>query len=506
MSDKYTLADYYKEAEVQDCPEFSSQIELWDKRSGTYLKPRWHQITGLNLAMSFDNNRAALFDDMGTGKTLISQAFAVWHAGNGNSVVCLMPPVLLSQYKASLLTMLRGVDKFLSVEIYAGVRKKRDKLFSQWCSAGKGPDIVLMSYEIFREEHDLFYDYGVLIMDEARVLSNEANKTYGAIELFMRAEGEKASLIMNGTPARTDLSKLYGLITFITPKAYIARSHFDIEHIQFKEMRVKYRDKCSGQERERSVSAPDSFTNLSMLHENLYRQARRVEKRDVLELPPVDVIDVEVSLSPEHMARYKQLVEDRLIIFDDNTLLDASSSSAARNSCMQAVLHSDLLQISEHSAILDMIKELMEEMDLTKTKLLIACYYQKSVELLSEFLSAYNPAMIYGKSNASKEKDKFLNDATCRVAVVNYLSGGVGLDLQDDCHTAICVEPIGSPGDFDQFVARIDRSGQLNNVTVYVMTVPGTVYASTVATMLKRKEQIAQVMTTSGLRSELLGA
>lgn len=494
----YSLAKYFEEAQVDVIPPWFSEIPVQHPVYEEPLQPRWHQVTGLNLA--FASMRSALYDEQGTGKTLISQGFCIWQAAVDNGCICLMPPVLLGQYRDSLLGSFPGIDKHVKIEIYRGDKKKRKKLMASWAN-DNWPGIVLMSYEMFRKEHMLFSHYEALVMDEARPIGNPDNKTSQAIEQFMGNFGDKYAMIMNGTPARTDLSGLYGYVKFISPEIYRSRMHFNTKHIVFKKLRVTV-----DAERMRDVQVIDHFVNTEELYANLYHNARRVEKQEVMELPLKNLIPYKFELEEDHYDLYRQFVEQKLLVFEDNTILDGINSSALRNSAMQAVIHTDMLQLKSESAVFAAIDAILEGLDLDKTKVFLLGHYRKTIEALAERYSNYNPAVIYGGTgNNEKEKDKFLKDPSCRMAIANYESGGVGLNLQDVCHTAIVVEPTGVTGAFDQAVDRLHRSGQKRQVNIYLLMPKGTVYISVVASMTKRRAQIRGVVSALQVKNELLG-
>lgn len=510
----YSLKDYYDEAGVLEQPEWAAQIPILHPFTGEEMKPRWAQITGLELAFNQPNQRVGIFDDMGAGKSLISHAFAIWHAWAGNGVVATMPPILMPQWQRNLFRTFRGVGKHISAEIYQGTPKQRDKLVARWY-ADKKPDIVLSSYDMFRDEGAVLFgamlQYGVLVADECRVMGNPDNKTYAAVEQFMGPNGEKAAMLMNGTPARTTLVDLFGYINFLTPGTYGNRKHFDKEHVRYKKISVQYRRK-SGKIAKREQQIIDTFRNTEQLFRNLYKQARRIEKREALEMGTCDVIVRDVLLTGEHQRRYRQMVEERLLMFDDDSMIDLTNSAAVRHVCMRAIIDPSEMQVKGDSNVVLGADQILDELDLTKTKVFICAHYRTTVELLAARYAKYKPAIVYGGNKNDQEKDRFINDPNCRLMIANYVSGGVGLDgLQNVCHTGIAVEPTTIPGDFAQAVGRLDRPGQVEPVTFYVMNVPGTVYRKSITDMTNRSDAIAGVvsrdkpMSKMELRYELLG-
>ena len=505
----YTLKMYYEEAGIEPIPPWAKDITLRNPYTRELVKPMWHQVDGLARAFSMPNSRSGLFDDMGSGKTMPAQAFAIWNAWANNKTVVLMPGVLLGQFLNSLKKMFSPVQEHLSAEIYHGAKAKRDKAVARWQTQGS-PDIVLTTYDLFRKEYQIFcslFHYDALVMDECRVLGNPNSATALAISSFMGRNGEKAALLMNGTPGKNSLADLFGYIDFLTPGVYKGKSGFDHMHVEYTTVDTVVPGKRGGLDICKRLIV-SGFRNLDQLYQNLYLQARRVEKEDVLkELPGKRLIPVHFKLSPKHKALYDKLVREKLIIFADDSMIDISYSAAVRNTCMQIVVHPQMVQLDEESEIFKVLDELLEELAPSSTnKVFILAHYRATIEKIGKRYEKYKPALIYGGSNTEKEKVRFQEDDNCLMCVANYLSGGVGLDFQNNCHTVICFEPTTVPGDFKQAVDRVDRKGQLHKVFVYILIATGTIYSKTVATMRKKDAEILSVVSKGRLQAELCGS
>lgn len=496
----YTLAKVFEEAQVENFPEWFSGITLAspDNLSEEEFKPRWHQITGLNLAMLYD--RAAFYDEQGTGKAFISQAWAIWNAAVGNKTLCLMPPILVGQYMETLQKTFVGITEKLKIEAYFGTKAKRQKLQNKWNSEGF-PDIVVMSYQMLMKEWLLFHEYQAVVADEARLADLE-NKTNQALLSFMGEPGEKNALVLNGTPASNNLSNLYGFIEFITPGLYRSKLHFNTLHVVFKDIPVRVKHK--GEIVTREITVIDSFRNTDILHQNLYKQARRVEKHQVLELKEKNIIPFSFRLSPAHEAAYEKFTTELLLEFDDGAILDGSTSVGLRTQAMQAVMHPEKLQVNEVSAVLEAIDHLVETI-IPRGKFLIFAHHRSVVELLAKHLSKHNPAVIYGGSDTEKNRVKFLKDDTCKGCVANWSSGGVGLNFQSVCADVISAEPTTIPGQFDQAIDRAHRSGQKKVVNVYILMPKKTLYIKAVSDMVKKRKSNQSVVSKGFLAAELAG-
>lgn len=505
MSREYSLRDMFVEAKISPAqiPDWFPEIKLRHP-SIEGFRPRFHQITGLNLM--FTHTRCALFDEQGTGKTLPAQAALVWHAAVGNRPVALMPPVLMEQFKDSFETTFEGIGQHVQMQFYKGTVAQRSALLDKWKASQKLP-IIVMTPEIFRKEFAAFMelDCCALFCDECKYWANPESDTFKAIAHFLGAPGQKVLVGMNGTPAKNNLADLYGYIKLLSPSCYRSRLHFYSRHVEQKEVNIRYNK--SGNLVERKIKVIDRFINTDTLRNNLYEHARRVEKKDVIDIPEKQIIEVAVKLSAAHEKAYINFCTARFVEFSDGTALSGEQTATLRQVAAQSVVNTEILKVKESSAVLEAVETLLDSIDLDASKVVIAAYYNKTVELLAERLKSFNPAVIYGPSGSrnAKEAERFKTEGDCKICIVNYQSGGVGLNFQDVCHYGIAAEPTTVPGDFDQWTDRMHRSGQKKKTTIYTIVPKNTIWVKMNQAMLKKKAWNKSVVATDLLKKELLG-
>lgn len=507
---KYSLKQYFEEAQVGPIPDWFADIFIAHPKLG-WIKPRWHQVTALNQVFVFQ--RYSLFDDMGSGKTLPAQAYAIWHAVMGNKPVCLMPHITLKQFQNSFFQTFIGIEKYITVQIYHGTPKKRNAiaidLFKQ-NEEGKQLPIMLTTDTTFMREFVLFTTLGccVLIGDEATYISNVETKTRRAIDNFMGAYGDKCALTMTGTPANNDLSNLYGYINFNTPSAYKGWLHFAHTHIEYQDINIKVKDKRSGALRSQTIARIDQFKNLELLEQNLYKQARRIEKEQVMELPDLSIVDYDIYLNDKHAQKYEEFAIAKVMVFEDGQAITGEQSATMRQIAMQSVIHPEYFQLEEESAVMEAIDQLIASINVGVNKIFILGHYNKTIERVTERYKKYGARSLYGGNTPSKNeksKEAFLNDDDCRILVANFQSGGVGLNLQDVCWYAIVAEPTTVPGDFKQAVDRLHRSGQVHKVTVSCIRVLKTLFVKAIQSMQRKDGSNKAVVSRAQLLAELRG-
>jgi hypothetical protein len=507
----YSLKHYFEEAKVNPIPQWFSEIGIWHPTRG-WIKPLWHQITGLNGAFVY--SRYGLFDEMATGKTMIAQAYCLWHSWYNNRPLCLMPPILMPQFKRKLYEMFPGSQKYINQIVYHGTPKQREKIahaLLTWDHSASRFPIIVTTPDMFRAEFPLFQRLGccVINMDEAEYISNPDTKTATAVKLFMGSTyGDKCSLIMNGTPGNNDPRDVYGYIYHLTPDIYRSRVHFENLHVDYKEIDVRT-SKPGEDEKFIKVKQVEQFKNFDLLNKNLYLQARRVEKSQVLDLPSLDIIPININLSGKHREKYDEFSRAKVMLFPDGSAISGEQSSSMRNYAMQGVMQPDIFQVKERSAVLTIVEQLVRSIGPAQHKIFIAAYYHKSVELLVEAFKHLGAVAIYGDNTSvqnARNKDIFINNDACRVLVANYESGGVGLDgLQDVCWYGIAAEPISVPGRFEQWRDRLHRNGQNHKVTLYTVHVQGTIWMKCTASMYRKAEWNEAVVSRERLMKDMRG-
>lgn len=399
--------------------------------------------------------RTGLWLDMGTGKTIVSihmALYKIW-AEQVEQVIVLMPPILLANWSRTL----AGIPG-ITQTVYRGSPKQRAEM-------DLSTMFVLMSYQIFCKDYDhlgrnMLYRRNLVICDESTAIKNVDTQTYKRVRDWSY---EQHIILLSGSPLSSPADG-YAPIKTIAPNIYRNQAQYERTH-------VKSRDFFGNVE---------EWQNLDLLHSNLMVNAVRVLKTDVLkELPPVSYIPVFYELDATHMKTYRRLCEDQMLKFDDGTKLDVTAASALFHALQQIPLNREVFTQEEGklSAGVELIEEVLQELD--GGKLVIFTAYRATNRMLSERLKKYGVVAVYGEvSRAAQDAaiDRFVDDPTCRVILLQIRSGSYGIDrLQSVCHDVLFAEMPLVPAHFHQAVARIWRNGQESPVSVRVSIAENTI-------------------------------
>lgn len=499
---QHSLHQYLKDAGVLEMPAIPDFPMT--------LTPMPHQVEGLRGALQ--KPRFGLFDSAGTGKTIIMQAYALYYIGWGNKVVCAMPPVLCEQFQETLGTTFVGTDKKVTSHILVGAKSKtrnkvrltaeqvRAEQFAEWDEYG-WPNMLLMSYEMFDKNWKRLKKagYDVLITDEAQKLRGSESNIHATVYNYTEEDDDTALLLATGTPLHHTPVDGYAMSRLLDRETYLSLKSFKRKHCDQKKFYITTQRMRRGTIKnfKRAVYEITGYRNLDLLSKNLYKNARRVTKDQVLTLEDPTIIPIDLKLGWTHQKLYKKLEKERMLEIGDR-LLTATQAQTLRESLMGIVCNPEDYSVTKvRSVIFEMVDELLDSIG-DSSKVLMYAHHNRTLETLADRYADLNPALVYGGKRSSASKNlkqvgRIKNDNACRIGLLHPKSGGVGLDFQHVSNYVIVVEPTSIQGDFTQLMARVQRQGQKHPVVVYVLRVAGTVYPGMVKTMLDNNVRAARV-------------
>lgn len=480
------------------------------------------------------------------GKTMPAQVHAILMASLGNKAVFTMPPKLIRQFIAEFHEFFPGIDKHLVIDHLDRGAVHKSKLIARWDEEG-WPDILLISYDTFRQLNDrtlrrivprnqwklppelwenpevpenywaknaegeqvpVYSDaqphtkygdvitprkgkykaknrermrlknsgYNVYFFDEAHALCNPEARVWKGVEAMdMEMGDEVAMYLMTGTPIPTHLHNVYGLIRIINREAYFSKANFERKHcITEREPFKRYL----------------GYKGEDAIHKALYKNARRVQKRDVTDLPEALVSVTPISLAGAHKKLYDQILLERFAILGDQVLAP-DNDSALRMLALQLISCPDEYdtsgKVGKDNELTKWMDQVVDSVNPAERKLIIFAYFKSTVRFLANRYAKWNPAVMNGATTQGwAEVERFKSDDTCRIFVVNWGSGGAGLNLQVAHHSAFYEVPT-SPKDAKQAMARTDRTGQKEACNFYFPRVIGTLMDKNFKNLLKNE-------------------
>ncbi len=422
---------------------------------------------------------------VGVGKTATSTVCALYKilVGEVSQVIVLMPPILLAAWYRWL-TSISGVTAM----VYAGTPKQRESMkFDSM--------FTLMSYDIFKRDYDrieVSFDHcsTCLIADEATAIKNVESKNYRAVKEF---SDSGHLMLLTGTP----LAKImdgYAYVKLLAPSIYRTYNQFENIHVD----KVDF------------YGHPKTFKNLPMLERNMRVNSVRLLKEDVLEeLPEILYEPLIYDLEPAHLALYHKLAEEQLLELPDGGKIDATQVTRLWHGLQQMVMNYDYFSgdPTKKSMGFELIDEIMSQLD--GNKLIVFTNYKLTSRAVTAFTQKYGSVAVFGEvsaANQQKNIDRFMNDAKCRLAVLQVQSAGFGLNLQDCCSDILFLEAPLIPIQFEQAVGRVYRNGQKRKVHIRVGMAQGTIQVHLVNLLMNKDELVNRVVRNhQDIRQALFG-
>lgn len=517
---RYSLAEYFRSANIFEFPQFFYGI-------GLRYKPFPHQIEDLKFCSKHE--RFGLFNDAGVGKTLPMQAMLILYcAGYGNKGVVCMPPSLIGQFMESFFheedSYFIGLKEFVNFDVYSGTKTAKDKMWERWTITGF-PDVLVMSYNAFSGLHPIKpvkekvitnsatrksftrpavktmrdhplkkYEFNVLFFDEAQMLKNVSSGNHKKVFRYIGdSEGEFLLGLFTGSPIANTLHDAYGMIHLLTPDVYPTLRTFERKHCVFAQ--------------NSDYKTLIGYINQEELNTNLYAHGRRVTKQEALkDLPPMIPTAIPVHLSPGHKKWYTKLLTERVLELPGE-YIDATQAQKLRQVALQIITNPHrYIPTSVENEVFNTFSAVIESINPDKNKIIVFCFFTETVNFLQEKYKHLNPAVINGQSGSKEAaRIKFTRDDTCRISIINWLSGGAGLNFQVSNHIIFYETPT-VPSQALQAIARSHRAGQDKPVNVTFFKVLGTIMAKSLKQLLRKDFEVNTVVKDRHeMLHELLG-
>jgi SNF2 family DNA or RNA helicase len=199
--------------------------------------------------------------------------------------------------------------------------------------------------------------------------------------------------------------------------------------------------------------------------------AIRFEKAQCLDLPELVYQTREVPLTPQVVAYYKAL-KNEMLVEAAGEQISAVNAAAKLSKLLQisgGAIYTDTREVVEFD-VSPRLNTLMEVLDETIHKVIVFIPFRHTIELVSRYLTKEGVVneIINGDVPARERAEiinRFQTHENPRVLVIQpqAASHGVTLTAAD---TVVFWSPVMSVETYLQCIARIDRVGQVNSMTV----------------------------------------
>lgn len=374
--------------------------------------------------------RLLLGDDLGLGKTL-SGILSLLHPET-------LPAVIVVQTHMPTQWKVDGIEKFTNLK--AHIIKKTSPYDLP------PADVYIMKYSCLSGWVNTYQSgfFRSAIFDEIQELRRSESGKYQAGKTL--SENVEYCLGLSATPIYNYGDEIFNILNLINPDCLGNRDEFLREWAIPNGMHYKIKD----------PKALGSYLRERFLF------LRRTREDVGRELPPINKIIHTVNYDETEVKKSEAIAKSLAMKVMHGSFEE--SGQAARELDMLARYTTGLSKAREVAAYVRILLENDEPV-------VLAGWHRDVYEVWLEELSEYNPVMYTGSETGSKKeaaKEAFINGET-NLFIIS-LRSGAGLDgLQHRCKNIVIGELDWSPKVHDQLIGRVDRDGQVHQVTAHFL-------------------------------------
>jgi len=420
----------------------------WPRPPG--FTPFAHQKITSEFLIS--NRKAFCFNEQGTGKTA-SVIWAVDYLMTVKAIKKVLVVCPLSIMKSAWQNDLFKFAIHRTVAVAHGSAKKRKDIING------NAEFVIINFDgveiVKKEIMDGGFD--LIVVDEASAYKNAQTDRWKTLRDINKVV--KGLWMLTGTPAAQSPADAFGLARLVNPTGV------PIFFTQFKDSVM---DKVS---QYRWIPKP---TAMQTVHKVL-QPAIRFEKRQCIDLPPLTYVDREAPLTPQQH-KYYAILKKQMLMEASGEEVSAVNAAVKINKLLQisgGAVYTDTGEIIEFD-VSSRLKVVHEVIDESSHKVLVFVPFTHTIELLEKYLTKNNVTceVINGSVNVNKRSDivqRFQDTDDTKVLIIQPQAASHGLTLTA-ANTIIWYAPCSSVETYLQANARIDRPGQVNNMTIVHIT------------------------------------
>lgn len=392
--------------------------------------------------------RAFCFNEAGTGKT----SAVVWAAdylmtlGVVKRVLVICPlSIMWSAWQADIFktTMHR------SVAVAYGDASKRKKIINS------DYEFVIINFDgvnIVKDEIEKS-GFDLIVVDEANAYKTATTKRWKTLAKLIKPQ--TWLWMMTGTPASQSPVDAFGLARLVAPT-------------RVPKFATAWRDKVMTQvTRFKWVPRPTAQSNIHFA----LQPAIRFTKSECLDLPDVTYQTREIPITPQ-VAKYYKALKTQLLVEAAGENISAVNAAAAMSKLLQisgGAVYSDKRDVVQFD-VGPRLKALQEVVEETLEKVVVFVPFLHTIDIVTEFLrgDGYTVEVIKGDVTARQRAEiinRFQTQSDPRILVVQPQSASHGVTLTL-ANTVVFWSPVMSVETYIQCIARIDRVGQKNRMTV----------------------------------------
>jgi SNF2 family DNA or RNA helicase len=462
-------------------------------------KPFLHQAA--YLERFWDRPVAALFADMGTGKSfmLINNAAMLYDRGKINGLLIVAPKGVYRNWYGTEIPKHMPDHVIYRMGLWsASPRKAEQAALDKLFEVSEDLKILIMNIEAFSTQKGFKFAQRFLLVHDAMMAIDESTtiKTPGS----MRSKNtEKVGIaaryrrIMTGSPITKSPMDLYQQCAFLSDNCLDCPSYYSFQ--------ARYAVTIERQLSSHSFKQIVGYRHLDELKTKIDRFAFRVKKEECLDLPDKLYVKREVDLTDEQVNAYNQMRTLALAQFDTGIVSTVNALTQLMRLHQIVCGHVKLDDGTVRPLANKRIEELLAIVEETDGKMIIWANYRHDIEAIKLALQKQygmnSVATYYGDTSADARQEivtRFQDEQDeLRFFVGNPSTGGYGLTLT----AANVVVYYSNSFDLEKRLQSEDRAhriGQTKNVTYIDLIAVNTVDEKIVKALREKINIATQVL------------
>jgi len=312
---------------------------------------------------------------------------------------------------------------------------------------------------VFDEEFSRLKDMDVLVIDEYSVFRNSNTYLFKGLECLLKTIDFKYFWPLTGTPCPTAPTDVWALTKLLNPS--------NIEKY-FGQFRRRVMVQLGSGPYPKWVPKKDAY---EVVYEVL-QPAVRYKKSECLDLPPMTFQNRECELSSEQLQHFKSMRKEMIMLKDSKEI--TAQNAADRLIKLRQILCGAIKNGEEYVPLdykprFKLLLELIEE---AGHKVIVIVPYKGITRFLKKDLSKHYSCEIVNGDVSKANRDAIFTAfqeqvhphvLLCHPRVMSY-----GLTLTK-ANCIIIFGPFDSPDFYSQVIERINRPGQVNNMSIVHM-------------------------------------
>jgi SNF2 family DNA or RNA helicase len=462
-------------------------------------KPFLHQQA--YLQRFWDSPVAALFADMGTGKSfmLINNMAMLYDKGKINGALIVAPKGVYRNWYDTEIPKHLPEHIVYRMAIWAATpRKAEQKALDDLFTVTEDLKILVMNVEAFSTAKGTAFAKRFLLVHNALMAIDESTtiKTPGSSRSKNTEKvgrGARFRRIMTGSPVTKSPMDLYQQCAFLSDGCLNVSSYYVFQ--------ARYAVTVERQLNTHSFKQIVGYRRLDELKEKLDRFAFRVKKEECLDLPDKLYVKREVDLTDEQAKAYNEMRTLALAQIGGGLVSTVNALTQIMRLHQIVCGHVKMDDGTVKELPNNRIKELLNVVEETDGKIIIWATYRHDIEAIKIALAKdYGMNAIgtyYGDTDGDERKrvlEEFQDpDSEMRFFVGNPSTGGYGLTLT----AASTMVYYSNSFDLEKRLQSEDRAhriGQTKNVTYIDLISPGTVDEKIVKALREKIDIATQVL------------